>query len=126
MPAIALTPDGLDQDRGRGIRLDLPSQTHDVDVHGAGLDLAALRSLADARGVPWSPGREQEIIFADGLSTHAEVDEMAGRGVGMSAVRADLRAAGYAISVSTQQAPGTTFVIEPLHADGHQAHSEVA
>jgi len=93
---------------------------------GAGLDLAGLRAVARSRGLRWQEGMEQELIFADGLSTCGEVDELAGRGVGMSAVRADLRAAGYALSLDWEPGVGTRFAIEVQAARPDSVRSEVA
>jgi chemotaxis protein histidine kinase CheA len=44
--------------------------------------------------------------------------ELAGRGVGLSAVQADLARVGYGVSVAIRDGGGTRFEIRPRHA-GH-------
>jgi HAMP domain-containing protein/HPt (histidine-containing phosphotransfer) domain-containing protein len=63
-----------------------------IDVHddGRGLALTALRGDE----VGWSAERAAASIFSAGVSTAQSVTEVSGRGVGMEAVRAFLRARG--------------------------------
>jgi signal transduction histidine kinase len=63
----------------------------------------------DGRGVaPQIAGR----IFEAGTTTRAEVDRLSGRGVGLSAVAAELAEAGYAIATEPA-AIGASFVVRP-------------
>jgi two-component system, chemotaxis family, sensor kinase CheA len=50
------------------------------------------------------------------LSTVARPSELSGRGVGLSAVEADLARVGYAVSVAARDGGGTRFEIRPRHA----------
>ena len=50
------------------------------------------------------------------LSTQSRPGELAGRGVGLSAVEADLARVGYAVSVAARDGGGTRFEIRPRHA----------
>jgi chemosensory pili system protein ChpA (sensor histidine kinase/response regulator) len=83
---------------------------------GAGLDLDRIRARALAAGL-LAPGRKLEdrdlieFIFAPGLSTAHEVTELAGRGVGMDVVRAQLASFGGRISVATERGKGTRFTL---------------
>jgi chemotaxis protein histidine kinase CheA len=47
------------------------------------------------------------------LSTAAVATDLAGRGVGLSAVEADLARVGYAVSVALRSGGGTRFEIHP-------------
>jgi len=56
-------------------------------------------------------------MFSDGVSTAEAVTELAGRGVGISAVAEVVQAMGGLIEVHSLPAEGTRFsVIVPLHA----------
>lgn len=90
-----------------------------VEDDGAGVDVNKLERAARALGITWD-GAPLELMFVDGLSTAAHVDVLSGRGVGMSAVRADLREIGYSVE-STTHAHGTRFVLAP--SDEHAARA---
>ena len=71
-----------------------------VSDDGAGLDLAAIGQRAVARGQraasDGTPTFQEaaELVFGSGFSTAAQVTELAGRGIGLDAVRSDVRAVG--------------------------------
>jgi len=72
---------------------------------GAGLDLLAIRDKALQSGLlrtdeTWRPEAVARSIFAGGLSTAREVNEISGRGVGMSAVREMIEAHGGSVALS--------------------------
>jgi two-component system, chemotaxis family, sensor kinase CheA len=73
---------------------------------GRGLDRARIRLAAGALG---AFGSDEELIFVPGLSTSAQTS-LAGRGVGLDAVRQDLKNVGYDIGVASGP-QGTTFRI---------------
>jgi chemosensory pili system protein ChpA (sensor histidine kinase/response regulator) len=84
----------------------------EVSDDGAGLDLAAIRSAAIARGVDVSGvvGDEIEnLIFLPGLSTSKEVDDVSGRGVGMDVVKDTMTKLRGTVKVSTEAGRGTCF-----------------
>ncbi len=68
----------------------------------------------DGRGVP---DALRDSIFAAGTSTHAEVDTLAGRGVGLSAARAELGRVGHRLRL-VDTTPGASFVIDAIDAIG--------
>jgi two-component system chemotaxis sensor kinase CheA len=68
-----------------------------VSDDGRGLALDRLREKAE--GQPCSDDELAELIFAFGVSTAASVSTISGRGVGMDAVRSDLRRHGGDASV---------------------------
>ncbi len=81
---------------------------------GAGLDLARIRQrgierkliTADAHT---SDGDLAGLIFAPGFSTAQTVTELAGRGVGLDVVRAEVNAMGGRIETASQPGQGTRF-----------------
>ena len=87
---------------------------------GAGLDLSRIRAKAEAQGL-LAPGAEaseaelSQLIFTPGFSTAEAVTELAGRGIGMDVVRADVNAMGGRIETATAAGQGTSFkLILPL------------
>lgn len=83
---------------------------------GAGLDLPAIRRRGEdsgllAPGVPVGDRDLMELIFTPGLSTATEVTELAGRGVGMDAVRSELASFGGRIAVASEPGRGTRFTL---------------
>lgn len=87
---------------------------------GAGLDLDRIRRKAEAQNL-LAPGAEAseaelaQLIFTPGFSTAETVTELAGRGIGMDVVRADVNAMGGRIETATAAGQGTSFkLILPL------------
>jgi chemosensory pili system protein ChpA (sensor histidine kinase/response regulator) len=85
-----------------------------VSDDGAGLNVDRIRCKAVELGLL---GQEDnatatqigQFIFNPGFSTATEVTEVAGRGVGMDAVRTDIQALGGRVEVSSKPGRGTTF-----------------
>ncbi len=104
------------------LKLSLRRETNqwrlEVMDDGRGLDLARIR----ARAAEMGPGAgtsiadagddamAAELIFMRGLST-SRLTELAGRGVGMDAVRTALQSLGGAIRVSSEAGRGCCFVL---------------
>ncbi|NDY93260.1 response regulator [Ideonella sp. TBM-1] len=92
----------------------------EVRDDGAGLDLARIEAKARAAGLvaPDAQLSEAELagmIFRSGFSTASVVTEVAGRGVGMDVVRAEVTAMGGRIETATSTGQGTTFrLVLPL------------
>jgi chemosensory pili system protein ChpA (sensor histidine kinase/response regulator) len=87
---------------------------------GAGLDLARIRAKGVALGL-LDPDAEPtdadlaNLIFAPGFSTAENVTELAGRGIGMDVVRAEVNAMGGRVETATAAGLGTSFkLILPL------------
>jgi len=83
---------------------------------GAGLNTARIRAKAIANGLAsasdeLSDAQVAEFIFAPGFSTATEVSEIAGRGVGMDVVRAEVAALGGRVEVQSTPGQGTRFTI---------------
>ncbi len=103
------------------IRLSLRQESNEVVFElsddGRGLDYAGLRAEAVKKGVLQNISDEisedqlAELIFTTGVSTAAEVTEVAGRGIGMDVVRSEITALGGRIDVSSAEGKGTRFTI---------------
>ena len=83
---------------------------------GAGLDLAGIRERGIERGLisadqAVSDRELMELIFAPGFTTANAVTELAGRGVGMDVVRAELASLGGRIAISTEPGRSTRFTL---------------
>lgn len=106
------------------ITIGLHQESNDVSVvfsdDGAGLDLPRIRQKAVSSGlVPagtvLSDADAANIIFMPGFSTAAQVTELAGRGIGMDVVLAEVNALGGRIETSTEPGKGTRFkLVLPL------------
>ncbi|KQR63187.1 Hpt domain-containing protein [Acidovorax sp. Leaf160] len=106
------------------ITVALRQEGNDVSVDfrddGAGLDLDRIRQRAVAQGlVPDAaeigPDEAAQLIFLPGFSTAGEVTELAGRGIGMDVVRAEVQALGGRIETASEPGRGTSFrMVLPL------------
>ncbi len=84
--------------------------TISVSDDGQGLDQEAIGLAARAIGLP-SGIAPEEAVFSSGLTTARDTSELAGRGVGLAAVREELRAAGFGISLQPGSPTGLRAVI---------------
>ncbi|MES2249909.1 MAG: Hpt domain-containing protein [Pseudomonadota bacterium] len=106
------------------IVIDLHHEGNDVSVSfrddGAGLDQKRIAERARALGLlghdqDLSPEEATELIFKPGFSTAGQVSELAGRGIGMDVVRAQIAAIGGRIETHSTPGQGTTFkLVLPL------------
>ncbi len=88
-----------------------------IEDDGAGIDVNALRSRLLDTGMfsleqmaAFSDFDLLQTIFLDRISTQQGVSEVAGRGVGLSAVRRQTMALGGTVVVSSERGRGTRFV----------------
>jgi chemosensory pili system protein ChpA (sensor histidine kinase/response regulator) len=106
------------------VLITLQQEGNDVSVafqdDGAGLDLPRIREKALQQNLI-SPDQQitdadaANLIFLPGFSTAAQVTELAGRGIGMDVVRAEVTALGGRIETTTQAGQGTNFkLVLPL------------
>jgi len=100
--------------------LDVRQEANEIVVvlndDGAGLNLERIRERAierDLIGAEATLGDRElmDLIFLPGFSTATEVTELAGRGVGMDVVRAELASFGGRIAVSSETGRGTRFTL---------------
>lgn len=106
------------------IVIELHHEGNDVSVSfrddGAGLNFDRIAARALSLGLI-SEGRQlsneeaAELIFQPGFSTAEQVSELAGRGIGMDVVRAEVAALGGRIETTSQSGHGTVFkLVLPL------------
>ncbi len=82
----------------------------ELEDAGPGVDWERVREQARLRGLPCETRADLErALFSDGLSTTDGVDEMAGRGVGLSAVMQACTRQRGSVEVSSARERGTCF-----------------
>ncbi len=106
------------------ITIHLQQQSNDVTVEfsddGAGLNLDRIREKARVEGqmsdvASLTDSEAANLIFTPGFSTASQVTELAGRGIGLDVVRAEVNALGGRIETSTERGQGTKFkLVLPL------------
>ncbi|RZI68545.1 MAG: response regulator [Variovorax sp.] len=106
------------------IAIELQHEGNDVSVSfrddGAGLDLERIAARGRSLGLVGAdeavtPEAAAELIFRPGFSTAEQVSELAGRGIGMDVVRADVAALGGRIETHSTPGQGTNFkLVLPL------------
>ncbi len=110
---------------GRVVLAVLPSAAElrlEIADDGRGLDVERLRARASAVGLPAGeadpadpadpePTALHELIFQPGFSTASEVTALAGRGIGLDAVRSELQSLGGRISVDSRPGEGCRFLL---------------
>jgi chemosensory pili system protein ChpA (sensor histidine kinase/response regulator) len=106
------------------IVIHVRQEGNDVSVEfqddGAGLNIGRIREKAIQQGLiqpdqQLTDGDAANLIFLPGFSTAQQVTELAGRGIGMDVVRAEVNALGGRIETATQAGRGTSFkLVLPL------------
>ncbi|WP_370630102.1 Hpt domain-containing protein [Xenophilus sp. Marseille-Q4582] len=108
------------------VRITLAQEGNDVSVRfaddGAGLQRERILARAQALGLvdanqarELSAAEAAELIFRPGFSTATQVSELAGRGIGMDVVRAEVAALGGRIETHSTDGLGTEFrLVLPL------------
>ena len=84
-----------------------------VEDDGQGLDLQRIADRASELGLAPIAGNVAELVFASGVTTAASGNTLAGRGVGLSAVRADLEPVGYMVEIESERGRFTRVVLKP-------------
>ena len=102
------------------LTLDVRQEGNEIIVvisdDGGGLHLDRIQARAVERELitpdqVLSDRELMELIFQPGFTTASEVTELAGRGVGMDVVRAELASFGGRISISSESGRGTRFTL---------------
>lgn len=88
----------------RGTALDLR-----VGDDGRGVDVEALRKVAEKRGVEVDESNIGELLMAPGLTTNESADGLSGRGFGLDIVRQRVASLGGTVDVASEPGRGTTF-----------------
>ena len=112
------------KDAAGSIVVSLTQEGNEVGVEfrddGAGIDLIRVRDKGVAMGLleasrSYSDAELANLIFTPGFSTAEKVTELAGRGIGMDVVRAEVNAMGGRIETATARGQGTSFkLVLPL------------
>ena len=106
------------KDRTGSIAISITQEGNEVGVEvrddGAGLNLARIRERGIERGLiaadaAVSDDELAQLIFAPGFSTASSVTELAGRGVGLDVVRAEVNAMGGRVQTLFTPGQGTAF-----------------
>ncbi|HEX6708409.1 MAG TPA: Hpt domain-containing protein [Albitalea sp.] len=115
---------GAGKDGTGSIIVSLSHEGNEVGVEfrddGAGLNLNRIRDKGIAMGLieanaEYSDAELANLIFTSGFSTADRVTELAGRGIGMDVVRAEVNAMGGRIETATAPGQGTSFkLVLPL------------
>jgi chemotaxis protein histidine kinase CheA/ActR/RegA family two-component response regulator len=91
----------------------------EVEDDGRGIDYERIRATVLAQGLASSAeaarltdGDLLEFLFRPGFSTASRKTELAGRGVGLDVVRANLAALNGEISIDTEKGVGTRFTLK--------------
>lgn len=83
-----------------------------INDDGSGLDILKLQEKAKEIGYKYNSIKDlYNIIFVSGVSTKKEVNQIAGKGVGMDVVKTTLNEMGGYIEIETTKDVGTTFKI---------------
>jgi two-component system chemotaxis sensor kinase CheA len=110
------------------IRIEARRERDAVEIavgdDGAGLDVEALRHKAVEAGIlaadlaeDLPPGEVARLAFHPGLTTAARVSGVAGRGVGLAAVLADVQGLGGRVDLFSESGHGLTVLLRvPLSA----------
>jgi chemosensory pili system protein ChpA (sensor histidine kinase/response regulator) len=102
------------------ITIRLRQEGNDVSMEigddGAGLDLARIRAHGISQGLITADQAVDDeaaanLIFLPGFSTAKEVTELAGRGIGMDVVRADVMALGGRVKTASIAGKSTHFTM---------------
>ncbi|HEY4011831.1 MAG TPA: HAMP domain-containing protein [Polyangiaceae bacterium] len=96
------------------LRMSARRANDEIDIEisddGRGIDWAAVARKASMAGLPCATdGDLHAALFADGLSTRDETDDVAGRGVGMGALRAECEKLRGEVSLVSRPGCGTTL-----------------
>ena len=90
-----------------------------VKDDGQGLDLASIRCKAvekalitDSEAAVLTPEQTTDLLFEPGFSTARKVSHLSGRGVGLDAVRAQVRSLQGRVTVNCDRATGTCFTLQ--------------
>ena len=95
-----------------------------IEDNGHGIDWQKVEAKANGIGLPASCHEDLvDALFTDGLSTRDEVNEISGRGVGMSAVKEECQKLGGTISVTSELHKGTNMTFSfPLNGISEMRH----
>jgi HPt (histidine-containing phosphotransfer) domain-containing protein len=103
----------------------------DVEDDGRGIDWTRVEAKARQQGLPAQTRSDLvEALFADGFTTASAANDLAGRGAGLSAVRAACLEAQGTLRVESEPGRGARFIVSlpfpATHAQGTSAPTTAA
>lgn len=111
------------EDEPSGWRITIEDDGRGIDPERLARKALELGVLEPEQLAQLSEAQRLDLLFADGLSTAAEVSDTSGRGVGMAAVRAAVESAGGSIQLHSTLGVGTRF---ELHLPDQVREAQVA
>jgi HAMP domain-containing protein/HPt (histidine-containing phosphotransfer) domain-containing protein len=84
-----------------------------VEDDGRGLDAEQIAARARELGIDTRSEGPSELVFRPGLTTREAPTDLAGRGVGLDAVRAELQSIGYVVKLESEPGKFTRYVLTP-------------
>ncbi len=102
---------------GRDAVIAVVDDGRGIDIDGVGRVLVERGLLTSSEVSRSSRDQLHQAVFLSGLSTRPETDELAGRGMGLDAVRAEVERHGGRVGVESEAGRGARFVVRiPLIA----------
>lgn len=83
----------------------------DIEDDGRGIDTDRIRQIARSKGLATPDDELLDLLFTPGFSTRDDVDDVAGRGVGLDAVKVQVEALRGTVSIKSVPRRGTTVSI---------------
>jgi chemotaxis protein histidine kinase CheA len=116
-PAVASIRCQL-QRQGESLKLTISDDGRGIALEQVRQKALALQLLNQQEAEQWSSEQIAQCIFADALSTKAEVNLVSGRGIGLAAVKQQLANFDASIRVTSQPGKGCTFaILLPIKAE---------
>ncbi len=103
----------------------------EVQVADDGAGLASDKVASVAASIGLKPSAPEDSVFAEGLSTASDPgapDALAGHGMGLAAVRQDLAAVGYEVTLRSERGRGVRVLVRPRQplAKGTEIHGHAS
>jgi two-component system chemotaxis sensor kinase CheA len=116
-PAVATIRCQL-QREGAALKLTISDDGRGIALEQVRQKALALQLLDQHQAEQWSAEQIAQFIFADALSTKAEINLVSGRGIGLAAVKQQLANFDASIRVTSEQGQGCTFtILLPIKAE---------
>jgi chemotaxis protein histidine kinase CheA len=96
--------------QGNGFTLMIADDGRGVDLNALREQVVSIGLMSREKAFALSDDEVLALIFADDVSAREKADELAGRGVGLAAVRAETDALGGNVTVTSSPGQGARFV----------------
>jgi chemosensory pili system protein ChpA (sensor histidine kinase/response regulator) len=98
--------------RGNHIFIEVEDDGRGIDYEGVRHSVVASGEMSPVAAAELSERELREFLFRPGFSTAASTSELAGRGVGLDVVRANVHALNGEIEVRSESGRGATFTVK--------------